>query len=72
MHNDYPTAIIQLERAFLQLSSQDFKAAKMNLAISYQHEALEHQNKSEYEVAESNYLLAPTGDGSSLWSQARL
>jgi tetratricopeptide (TPR) repeat protein len=54
--NDYPGAIKQFELA-LQLQA-DFKAAKMNLAIAYQHEALEHQHKSEYAAAEANYLLS--------------
>jgi tetratricopeptide (TPR) repeat protein len=54
--NNYPDAIKQFERA-LQMQP-DFKAVKMNLAICYQHEALEHQHKSEFAEAESNYLQA--------------
>jgi len=54
--NDYTTAIKEFEQA-LQLQS-DFKAARMNLAICYQHEALEHEHKSEWSEAEANYLLA--------------
>ena len=54
--NDYTEAIKQFE---LALKAQaDFKAAKMNLAICYQHEALEHQQKKEYSQAEANYLQA--------------
>jgi len=54
--NDYASAIKEFEQS-LKIQP-DFKAAKMNLAICYQHEALEHQHKSEYAEAESNYLLA--------------
>ncbi|MBS1994289.1 MAG: tetratricopeptide repeat protein [Cyanobacteria bacterium SZAS LIN-3] len=54
--NDYKEAIKQFEES-LKIQP-DFKAAKMNLAICYQHEALEHQRKKEYGEAESNYLQA--------------
>jgi tetratricopeptide (TPR) repeat protein len=54
--NNFPDAITQLEQA-LKIQP-NFKAAQQNLAISYQHEALEHQHTKEYAVAESNYLLA--------------
>lgn len=54
--NDYKEAIKQFEQS---LKAQgDFKAAKMNLAICYQHEALEHQMKKEYSQAEAIYLQA--------------
>jgi len=54
--NDYPEAIKQFEMSLMV--QPDFKAAKMNLAICYQHEALEHQQKKEFPKAETNYLQA--------------